>query len=936
MYNTEEKKVKTTKAKIPENPFILVDGSSYLFRAFHALPPLTTSKGQPTGAIFGVVNMLKKLLIEYHPERMAVVFDSKEKNFRHQKYPAYKANRTVMPDDLQKQIEPLFAVIRAMGLPLIVIPGVEADDVIGTLAKHAKEKGKFTLISTGDKDFAQLVDDKTYLINTMSQEIYDRARVIEKFELPPEGILDYFALIGDSVDNIPGVPKVGPKTAIKWLETYKTLDNIMQRSEEFPGKVGENLRATLDQLPLFKELVTIDVNVPLETEWEALSLNSPDNATLKTLYAELEFRSWLKLLENPALTTQKSSSTDKADKTVSHVQSQTAELDVKRQEQPTHYETILTESQFESWLDRLKNATQFVFDTETTSLDYMLAELVGISFAIKSNEAAYLPCAHDYPDAPKQLSRDFVLQKLKPILEDKNILKIGHNLKYDSEVLANYGITLQGIAFDTMLESYILDASGSRHDMDTLAKRHLDHTTITYEDVAGKGAKQICFDKVTIEAATAYASDDADTTLKLHEHFWPKMQKIPSLCKVFQTVEIPLVSVLVAMERRGVLIDAALLGQQSEELQQKITILEKEIYTLAGEEFNVNSPKQLQEILYNRLNLPILEKTPTGQPSTAEPVMQELAEKYPLPKLILEYRSLTKLKSTYTDKLPTQINAKTGRVHTSYHQAITSTGRLSSSDPNLQNIPIRTLEGRKIRAAFIADKGYKIVAADYSQIELRIMAHMSQDPGLLLAFSQDKDIHIATASSVFGTPLELVTSEQRRSAKAINFGLIYGMSAFGLAKQLGIERFEADLHIEKYFASFPKVKAFMEQTLKQGKALGYVETLLGRRLYLPELNASNVQRRKAAERAAVNAPMQGTNADIIKLAMIELDKWTRTTEDKVRMIMQVHDELVFEVHESVLEASMKHIKDTLENVFPLSIKLDVGIGAGNNWDEAHE
>lgn len=919
-------------AKIPENPFVLVDGSSYLFRAYHALPPLTTSQGQPTGAIFGVVNMLRKLMIEYHPTRMAVVFDSKEKNIRHQKYPAYKANRTIMPDELQQQIEPLFEIIRAMGLPLIVMPGIEADDVIGSLAKQAKENGVFTLISTGDKDFAQLVDDKTYLINTMSQIIYDRKQVIEKFEIPPETIIDYFALIGDSVDNVPGVHKVGPKTAVKWLETYKNLDAIMKHADEIPGKVGENLRATLPELPLFKELVTIDVNIPLELSWEEIVLNTPDNEKLKKLFADLEFRAWLKLLEAKMESKASMPLQPSMDKTIVDATERSEKLGYQ---QNVEHETIFTEGIFQDWLQKLKAAKYFAFDTETTSLDYMAAELVGVSFSIEKGKAAYVPCAHDYLDAPEQLARDYVLEQLRPLLEDKNYLKIGHNLKYDAEVLANYGITLQGMAFDTMLESYVLDSAGNRHDMDTLADKYLHHSTIRYEDVAGKGAKQITFNLVPIETAGPYAAEDADITLQLHEYFWPKLNQYPSLKKVFQDIEMPLLPVLIHMERTGVLIDADLLRKQSKELHAKMQFIEQEVYILAGEEFNLNSPKQLQEVLYQRLKLPILEKTPTGQPSTAEPVMQELAEKYPLPRMILDYRSLSKLKSTYTDKLPEQICVKTGRVHTSYNQTVTTTGRLSSSDPNLQNIPIRTLEGRKIREAFIAPKGYKIVAADYSQIELRIMAHMSQDPGLIQAFTADDDIHRSTASSVFGVPLEAVTSEQRRSAKAINFGLIYGMSAFGLAKQLGIGREEADQHIQRYFSCFPEVKIFIEQVLKAAKTNGYVETLFGRRLYLTELNISNVARRRASERAAVNAPMQGTNADIIKLAMIELDQWSRSTQDKVQMIMQVHDELVFEVHESMLETALQKIKTTMENIVDISVKLKVGIGFGNNWDEAH-
>lgn len=912
-------------AIVPVDPFILVDGSSYLFRAFHALPPLTNSKGQPTGAIFGVVNMLKRLLKDYHPTRMAVIFDSKEKNFRHQKYPAYKANRVVMPDELQQQIEPLFKLIQAMGLPLIVIPGIEADDIIGTLARRAKAQNMFTLISTGDKDFAQLVDDKTFLINTMSQDLYDRNRVIEKFEIPPETIIDYFALIGDSVDNIPGVYKVGPKTAVKWLNTYKTLDNIIANAKDIPGKVGESLRESLEMLPLYRELVTIDVNVPIEQHWETLVLNVANNQQLRDLFLELEFKSWLKDLDKEV------SVSGSENKNNNNHTSSASVLTSARQ----IYETIFTPEQFENFLHKLNSTQLFAFDTETTSLNYMSAELVGLSFAFETGSAVYIPIGHDYLEAPKQLSRDSVLTALRPILEDASIKKIGHNLKYDAEVLKNYNITLNGIAFDTMMESYILDAAGTRHNLDTLAEKFLNYQTLHYEDVAGKGAKQISFSKVPIDIATAYAAEDADIAWQLHEKLWPKLNQHPRLLNVFETIEMPLVPVLINMEYKGVLIDGKLLQQQSAELHKNLIRIEQEAFLLAGEEFNLNSPKQLQEVLYTRLKLPVFEKTPTGQPSTAESVLQELAQSYPLPKLILEYRSLSKLKSTYTDKLPLQMDVKTGRIHTSYHQAITSTGRLSSTDPNLQNIPIRTAEGRKIRSAFIAAPGYKIVAADYSQIELRIMAHMSQDKGLVEAFSQDSDIHRSTASSVYGIALDKVTEDQRRSAKAINFGLIYGMSAFGLAKQLGIEREDAALHIERYFACFPGVKLFMDQILKEAKSNGYVETLYGRRLYLPELNASNMIRRKAAERAAVNAPMQGTNADIIKLAMINLHHWAETTQDKVRMIMQVHDELVFEVDETVLQTAMPVIQNTMENIANLSVKLQVGIGVGNNWDEAH-
>lgn len=909
----------STTVNIPANPFILVDGSSYLFRAFHALPPLTTNKGQPTGAIFGVVNMLRKLIQQYKPEKMAVVFDSKEKNIRHQLYTPYKANRLVMPSELQQQIEPLYAIIEAMGLPLIMMPGVEADDIIGTLAIKAKKQGLFTLISTGDKDFAQLVEDKIILINTMSNDILDRNRVIEKFEVPPETMVDYLALIGDSVDNIPGVPKVGPKTAVKWLETYKTLDNIIKHAETFPGKVGENLRNSLSDLPLFRQLVTIDTNVSLTYEPKDLSLKTPNNEKLRAVYTEMEFKSWLKdLVINPNLP---------------HEELPTAVKEAIQKK--VQHDIILDETQFKDWIKKLKACDVFAFDVETTHLNYMCADLVGVSFAIEQGKAAYVPFGHDYENAPKQLDRKKVLEALKPILESKTILKMGHHLKYDAQVLANCGINLQGIAFDTMLESYVLDSTATRHNMDSLAEKYLCHQTIRYEDVAGKGAKQLTFNQIPIPDAGAYAAEDADVTYCLHHYFWPKLTSIPSLQKVFQEIEMALVPVLIQMERRGVLIDAKLLLKQGKELEKKCGILEKKAYELADEQFNLNSPKQLQDILYQRLKLPILEKTPTGQPSTSESVLQSLAEKYELPKIILEYRSLSKLKSTYTDKLPEQVDPKTGRIHTSYHQAITSTGRLSSTDPNLQNIPIRTAEGRRIRTAFIPEKGYKIVAADYSQIELRIMAHMSKDKALVSAFTQDNDIHTSTAASVFGVALSTVNAEQRRSAKAINFGLIYGMSAFGLSKQLNVHREDAQLYIDQYFACFPEVKLFIDHILKEAKKNGYVETLFGRRLYLPDINSSNMMRRKAAERAAINAPMQGSNADIIKLAMIQLHEWINTTQDQVRMIMQVHDELVFEIKEEILESAIEKIKFIMENVTELSVKLIVGVGVGDNWEEAH-
>lgn len=895
-------------AGIPPNPFILVDGSSYLFRAYHALPPLSTSKGQPTGAIFGVVNMLRKLLAEYQPTLMAVVFDSKEKNFRHVRYPEYKANRIMMPDALQQQIELLYAVIKAMGIPLIMMPGVEADDIIGTLAIQAKAAGLFTLISTGDKDFAQLVDEHIFLINTMTNSIFDRNKVIQKFEVAPEQIIDYLTLIGDTVDNIPGVAKVGPKTAVKWLQQYGSLEAIIQHAEEIPGKVGENLRHCLENLPLFKELITIQLNVPVSCEPHLLKLRASNVVALRALYTELEFKTWLKNLEETEASIAKAIS---------------------------RYEMILTKPDFERWLERLKKAELIALDTETTSLDYMLAEIVGVSMAITPGEAVYIPLAHDYEGAPKQLPRAWVLEQLKALLEGEKHLKVGHNLKYDIEVLANHGIHLQGIAFDTMLESYVLDSTGSRHDMDTLAQKHLNYKTVSFEEVAGKGIKQLTFNQVPLEKAGFYAAEDADIALKLHNQFWPLLQKYPKQKAVFETIEMPLVPVLARMESTGVLIDARALTKQSKGLSERLKGLEKDIHDLAGQAFNINSPKQLQAILFKDLKLPVLEKTPTGQPSTAESVLQELADTYEFPKLVLEFRSLTKLKSTYTDRLPEQINPKTGRVHTSYHQAITATGRLSSTDPNLQNIPVRSVEGRRVRSAFIAPPHYKIIAADYSQIELRIMAHLSQDPGLHEAFVVGDDIHKSTAAAVYDIPIEQVTSEQRRNAKIINFGLMYGMSAFGLAKQLSIKREEAEKEVARYFTCFPRVKSFIEEIRQKSIEQGFVETVLGRRLYLPDLQSPYAASRRAAERAAINAPMQGTNADIIKLAMIRLDQWILKDKMKIRMIMQVHDELVFEVADDILIEAAQKIREIMETVMTLSVPLSVGIGMGNNWDEAH-
>lgn len=901
---------------MPTPDLILIDGSSYLYRAFHALPPLVNSHGEPTGAVYGVINMLRKLLKDYAPKYVAVVFDAKGKTFRDDLLETYKAQRPPMPDDLQAQIEPLHAVVQAMGLPLLMIDGVEADDVIGTLAQQATQQGLHTLISTGDKDFAQLVNDHITLINTMSGNILDREKVIEKFGVAPEQIIDYLSLIGDTSDNVPGVPNVGPKTAAKWLAEYKSLDNLVAHATEITGKVGDNLRAHLEQLPLAKQLVTIKQDVALEFKPTDLCQTEKDHEKLISWFKRLEFKGWLReLLE------EKSPLDPPFEK--------------GGQGGISNYQIILEQKEFDQWLKKLEHAELFAFDTETTSLDYMTAEIVGVSFAIEENHAAYVPLAHNYPGAPQQLNREKILQQLKPLLENPARKKLGHHLKYDKNVLANYKIDLQGIAFDTMLESYVLDSTGSRHDMDTLALKYLGHRTIHFEDVAGKGAKQLTFNQIPIEQAGPYAAEDADITLKLHHVLWPKLSAEAGLINIFSQIEMPLVTVLSHMERRGVLIDTHLLQQQSKHLALRIFELEHEAHRLAGQPFNLGSPKQLQEILYQKHGLPVLEKTPTGQPSTAEPVLQELALTYPLPKVILEFRSLSKLKSTYTDQLPLQINLHTKRVHTSYHQAVAGTGRLSSSDPNLQNIPIRTEEGRRIRQAFIAPPHCKIVAADYSQIELRIMAHLSQDVGLLKAFADNQDIHRATAAEVFSVPLAEVSNDQRRSAKAINFGLIYGMSSFGLAKQLGVERDAAQSYIDLYFARYPGVKQYMENTRRQAHQQGYVETLFGRRLNLPEINVRNIQRQRASERAAINAPLQGTAADIIKLAMLKAETALAHANLTTRMIMQVHDELVFEVPENEISVATSIIKDSMMHAAKLAVPLVVGIGVGNNWDEAH-
>ncbi|GAB4223178.1 MAG: DNA polymerase I [Gammaproteobacteria bacterium] len=887
------------------NPtLILVDGSSYLYRAFHALPALTNSQGQPTGAIYGVANMLRKLIKENQADYMAVVFDAKGKTFRDELYADYKSHRPPMPDDLISQIALLHQLVRAMGIPLLEIAGYEADDVIGTLAIQAEQAGLHTIISTGDKDFAQLVNEHITLVNTMNDTVLDAAAVEEKFGIPPSLIIDYLALMGDSVDNVPGVPKVGPKTAVKWLQEYGSLDGIIQHADQIKGKVGENLRNAIAQLPLSKLLVTIKVDTPLSLTPHDLVLQTVDNQQLITLLKQLEFKSWLaEMLDN-------------------HVS-----------EKNKNYQTITTSEALHKWLANIEQTKLFAFDTETTSLDTLQAELVGVSLAVKPHHAVYIPCAHQY--AEQQIAREELLTILKPFLEDPAYQIIGHHLKYDFAVMKNYGITLDGMVYDTLLQSYVLQSGNGRHDMDTLALKYLGHKTISYEDVAGKGSKQVTFDQVPVDAATEYAAEDADITLQLHHALWPQLQAEKGLLATYQNIELPLMPVLAEIERHGVLIDADTLLKQSHELAKRIAELETQVHSLAGKSFNLSSTKQLQTILYDELKLPVIQKTPKGVPSTAEPVLQELALDFPLPKLILEYRSLTKLKSTYTDALPQQIKQQTGRIHTSYNQTGTATGRLSSSNPNLQNIPIRTEQGRRIRQAFIAPPGYKIVAIDYSQIELRIMAHLAQDQNLLQAFKNDWDVHKATAAEVFGIKLDEVNAEQRRKAKAINFGLIYGMSAFGLAKQIGVDRNTAQEYIDMYFKRYPGVKNYMDETRQNAHRLGYVQTLFGRRLYLPEINSRNLQRQRAAERAAINAPMQGTAADIIKLAMINIRQWLQKNNLDIAMIMQVHDELVFEVATQDLSQAVEHLPRIMCDPHLMQITLKVSVGVGINWDEAH-
>ncbi|EPH2853210.1 DNA polymerase I [Serratia nevei] len=931
-------------AQIAENPLILVDGSSYLYRAYHAFPPLTNSAGEPTGAMYGVLNMLRSLLLQYQPSHVAVVFDAKGKTFRDDLFAEYKSHRPPMPDDLRAQIEPLHNMVKAMGLPLLVTPGVEADDVIGTLALEAEKAGHAVLISTGDKDMAQLVTPNVTLINTMNNTILGPQEVCDKYGIPPELIIDFLALMGDSSDNIPGVPGVGEKTAQALLQgiggldaLYGNLESIATLSFRGAKTMAAKLEQNKEVAYLSYKLATIKTDVELDLTCAELMVSEPDVDTLQQLFKQYEFKRWLADVEAGVwLENKKGAGAKAAGAAKPAVAAEAPKALAEAKLSQDGYVTILDEATFTDWLARLKKADVFAFDTETDGLDTLTANLIGLSFAIAPGEAAYLPVAHDYLDAPAQLDRAYVLEALKPLLEDEKALKVGQNLKFDMSLLARYGIEMRGIAYDTMLESYVLDSVGGRHDMDSLADRYLGHKTITFEEIAGKGKNQLTFNQIALEQAAPYAAEDADVTLQLHLAMWPQLKQSAELLTVFNEIEMPLLPVLSHIERTGVLIDPAILSAHSQELAKRLAELEAQAHELAEEAFNLASTKQLQAILYEKQKLPVLKKTPGGAPSTNEEVLAELALDYPLPKVILEYRGLAKLKTTYTDKLPLMINPVSGRVHTSYHQAVTATGRLSSSDPNLQNIPVRNEEGRRIRQAFIAPVGYRIVAADYSQIELRIMAHLSQDEGLLKAFAEGKDIHRATASEVFGVPLDKVTGEQRRSAKAINFGLIYGMSAFGLARQLGIPRGEAQRYMDLYFERYPGVLDYMERTRQQASEQGYVSTLDGRRLYLPDVRSSNAMRRKAAERAAINAPMQGTAADIIKRAMIEVDAWLQGQEKPlVRAIMQVHDELVFEVHESVIEEASQRIRQLMEGSMTLAVPLKVDVGVGMNWDEAH-
>ncbi|MEM7406205.1 MAG: DNA polymerase I [Pseudomonadota bacterium] len=892
---------------------VLVDGSSYLYRAFHAMPSLTNSKGRPTGAAYGIVNMLRRLLQDYDPAYLGVVFDAPGKTFRDDMFPEYKANRPSMPDELREQIEPIYEIVRAMGMPLLLVPGVEADDVIGTLSERAEAAGLDVIISTGDKDMTQLVTDRVTVVNTMDGAVLDRDGVRDKFGVTPERIIDYLALIGDSVDNVPGIPKVGPKTAVKWLDAFDDVAGVIANAESIKGKVGENLRANIDQLRLSRELVTIKCDVALEQGPDEMGIAPVDNARLRELYTDLEFKTWLSEL------------TGRED----------APAPASVEEIETSYETVLDWDAFEQWVERLRSAALVAFDTETTSLDYMQAELVGVSFCVEPGHAAYVPLTHDYPGAPDQLDRERVLDTLRPLLEDDGLAKVGQHLKYDMSVLARYGIALQGIQHDTMLQSYVLDSAGNRHDMDSLALKYLGVSTVHFEDIAGKGARQLTFNQIPLEQAGPYAAEDADITLRLHRALWPKIAAEASLKHLYETIEIPLTPVLSRIERTGVHVDTRMLAQQSAELAERMLEIEQAAYAEAGHPFNLGSPKQIQAVLFDELELPVLAKTPKKQPSTAESVLQELAHDYALPKLILDHRSVSKLKSTYTDALPACVDPDTGRVHTSYRQAVAATGRLSSSDPNLQNIPVRTHEGRRIRQAFVAPPEHVLLAADYSQIELRIMAHLSSDQGLLNAFEHGADIHSATAAEVFGLTPETVGADERRRAKAINFGLIYGMSAFGLGRQLGIDRAEAQGYVDLYFARYPGVKAYMDGIRERAHEQGYVETVFGRRLYLPEINSRNFQRRQYAERTAINAPMQGSAADIIKRAMLGIDRWLDDTRLGIKVIMQVHDELVFEVPESLVDEVGPEIARLMTGAADLSVPLVVDVGTGRNWDEAH-
>jgi DNA polymerase-1 len=918
---------------------ILVDGSGYLYRAFHALPPLSNSKGEPTGAVLGVLNMLNKMVKEESPDRIAVVFDAPGRTFRDDLFEKYKAHRPVMPDDLRAQVQPLYDTVEAMGLPLLRVPGVEADDVIGTLAKQGAESGYEVLISTGDKDMAQLVGPHIGLINTMSNSRLDRAGVKAKFDVFPEQIVDYLALVGDSSDNIPGITGVGPKTAARWLNQYQTLDELIAHAGDIGGKVGDNLRGELAMLELSRKLATIDTAVPLDLDADGLTAGAPDLTRLRELYTRLELRALLKALGPELGPPVKAATAANVEVVAASIgQAGTAAVAVAVVESGAAqriYHKILSQDVLQAWLEKLAGAPLISFNTETDRRDYMQAHIVGLSFAVAPGEAAYVPLGHDYTGAPHQLDRQKVLEAFKPLLEDATRPKLGHHQKYDAHALANYGIRLKGQRFDSMLESYVLNSVATRHDMDTAVAKYLGVKTIHYEDIAGKGAKQISFNQVDVDRAAEYSAADADVTLQLHHALWPQIAALPALKTVYEGIEQPLVAVLYRMERSGVLVDRVLLKTQSSELAARMLELQTQAHAEAGGVFNVDSPKQLQEILFGKLGIPVMRKTPTGQPSTAEDVLEELAESHLLPKLILEYRSVTKLKSTYTDTLPEQINHATGRIHTSYHQAVAATGRLSSTDPNLQNIPIRTKEGRRIRQAFIAPPGHSLVAADYSQIELRIMAHLSGDASLLQAFAEDRDIHQATAAEVFSTPLHEVSADQRRSAKAINFGLMYGMSAFGLARQLGIARGEAQKYMEVYFERYPGVKRYMEETRRQARETGFVETVFGRRLYLPEIQSRNAALRQYAERSAINAPMQGTAADIIKRAMIEVDAWLQSSRIPARLIMQVHDELVLEVADEAIAAMTGPLRSYMAQAATLAVPLKVDVGIGRNWDEAH-